>query len=461
MPRFPFLDNQRRCFAFSVLVLFATTTVRADEYKSPLMRMDLAEGDSVVFLGDSITHQCLYTQYVEDFYYTRYPGRKIKFHNAGVGGATARDALDRFDRDVAAYKPKYVTVLLGMNDGGYKPYDDGTFQTYRTGMTELVTKIREIGAVPILMTPTMYDARAARPRGAKNPPLNIEMYNSTLAYYGAWLRETAVEQGAGFVDMYSLLNNLTLRARETDPAFTLIKDAVHPDPPGQLVMAFALLHDLDAGQGGLFDIRAEVGAAPEVKVSLKSPTGGNISGPRWDAASLEFTFGASALPFAIPAEAEPGARLVYLGHSLDRGVLSVTGLPKGSYELTIDGQAVGDYDNAALAQGIELEENAKTPDYRQALQVAELNKIRNEGPVRALRNEWSQMQQFYRLQRAAKANPDNADLAKNAEAQAKKVEGLEERIARQEEAAAEIERKILEIVPAPHKYRLAKVEPRK
>src|SRR5512143_590261 len=94
------------------LALFATTA-SAQEFKAPLARLDLSAGDTVVFLGDSITHQCLYTQYVEDYYYTRFPGLKIKFHNAGVGGARARDALDRFDRDVAAYKPKYVTVLLG------------------------------------------------------------------------------------------------------------------------------------------------------------------------------------------------------------------------------------------------------------------------------------------------------------------------------------------------------------
>ena len=91
-------------------------------HKKPIAKLDLKNGDSIVFLGDSITHQCLYTQYVEDFFYTRYPHMRLKFHNAGVGGAKAWDALARFDRDVAAYKPKYVTVLLGMNDGRYQTF---------------------------------------------------------------------------------------------------------------------------------------------------------------------------------------------------------------------------------------------------------------------------------------------------------------------------------------------------
>src|SRR4051812_19901185 len=66
--------------------------------------LDLKDGDTWVFLGDSITHQCLYTQYVEDFVYTRYPKMRIHFHNAGVGGDRASDALTRFDEDVAAMK---------------------------------------------------------------------------------------------------------------------------------------------------------------------------------------------------------------------------------------------------------------------------------------------------------------------------------------------------------------------
>ena len=38
----------------------------------------------VVFLGDSITPQVLYTHYLENFFYTRYPSLGIRFRNAGV-----------------------------------------------------------------------------------------------------------------------------------------------------------------------------------------------------------------------------------------------------------------------------------------------------------------------------------------------------------------------------------------
>jgi type II secretory pathway component PulF len=61
-----------------------------------------------------------------------------------VGGAKAWDALQRFDRDVAAYRPKYVTVLLGMNDGRYEPFNLEIFETYAGDMTRILDRIVEI-----------------------------------------------------------------------------------------------------------------------------------------------------------------------------------------------------------------------------------------------------------------------------------------------------------------------------
>src|SRR5678816_277876 len=47
------------------------------------------DGDSVVFLGDSITEQRLYTTYIEAYALTRHPEWKLTFRNVGWGGDTA------------------------------------------------------------------------------------------------------------------------------------------------------------------------------------------------------------------------------------------------------------------------------------------------------------------------------------------------------------------------------------
>ena len=46
-------------------------------------------GDRVVFLGDSITEQRLYTTYLEAYTLSRYPKWKLTFRNVGWGGDTS------------------------------------------------------------------------------------------------------------------------------------------------------------------------------------------------------------------------------------------------------------------------------------------------------------------------------------------------------------------------------------
>lgn len=452
-------------FALFLLLQTATHDLRAQEaqqqaHKAPLAKLDLKSGDSIVFLGDSITHQCLYTQYVEDFFYTRYPKMRLKFHNSGVGGAKAWDALARFDRDVAAYKPKYVTVLLGMNDGQYQPFNEAIFQTYYKDMQELIAKIKEIGAQPILMTPTMFDARAARMGKRKRDPAAVELYNSVLAYYGTWLREVASESGFGFVDMYSPLNNITLTARQKDPSFTIIKDAIHPDPPGQVVMAYALLSDMNV-QRQVSRINISQNAKGKPTASAR---GGKLSDLQYTDNGVSFTWLADSLPWVVPQEAQLGAELTKLGHRMSQESLSIHGLPPGRYELSIDGNVVGQYANTALARHIELQSNAKTPQYQQAMKVALLNKERNDGPVKNKRNSWRAFQQFARIKRELDAQGDQQDKTQVARLDRleKQLENQEETIQESEAADLVLEDQIFKVnQPVARKYVLKKVVARK
>jgi len=439
--------------------LFALTSASAQEeaakFRAPLPKLELVDGDSIVFLGDSITHQCLYTQYVEDYFYTRFPHMRLKLHNAGVGGARAWDALARFDDDVAAYKPKYVTILLGMNDGSYRPYDETVFQTYRQDMTELIGRLQSIDAMPIPMTPTMFDSRAARMGTRKRDPEAVLLYNSVLAYYGTWLREVAQQEGFGFVDMWSPLNNITLQQRKTNPDFTMIRDAVHPGPVGQVVMATAIVSDLGL-QRQLSNIRISAGDGDEPTVRA---SGGEVSDLEFTEDGVSFTWAAKGLPWVVPEDAREGAKLTRLGHRLSREALEVHGLPAGRYTLTIDDVEVGTWSADALARHIELQENAKTPQYQQAAAVASLNKQRNEGPVRSLRGEWSQFQRYARTQRSAKENPDNEQLAGQLAALEERISGMDERVAKFNEQAKEFEDQIFEVnQPQPRRYVLRRVE---
>ncbi|MCF7849161.1 MAG: SGNH/GDSL hydrolase family protein [Kiritimatiellales bacterium] len=373
-----------------IFALGAAVLAGAAEFKKPVTSIDLQDGDTLVFLGDSITHQCLYTQYVEDYYYTRYPERRIVFHNAGVSGDKAADALDRFAEDVAPFKPKYITVLLGMNDGSYQHFNHDIFAAYETGMTELADRMEALGAIPVFMGPTMYDARVAAakpPRWLKDQEQIVQAtryYNALLAFYGTWTRDTAVARGAGYVDMLGPLNYHTTQLRLENPEFTLISDAVHPGPDGHAVMAFELLEQMNAGR-----------SVSAVTANLKADGGWRVASPDGEVAdvsgnkgTLRFSFKAGALPWVLPPEAGLGYVITKAGHKMSNERIAVRGLKPGKYMLKIDGVEVGQYSNLQLGSKVELQSNEKTPQYQQALAVALLNKERNEKAVNPLRKQW-------------------------------------------------------------------------
>jgi lysophospholipase L1-like esterase len=409
--------------------------------------INLKDGDTVVFLGDSITHQCLYTQYIEDFFYTRYPKLHIHFHNSGVGGDRAKDALTRFDEDVANYKPNYVTILLGMNDGSYRDFDKAVFDTYQQDMTTVLDKIAALGATAIPMTPTMFDSRSKVMKGDNAEPRNT-YYNGVLALYGQWLHEQAQNRGLGFVDMFSPLNNLTIATRKKTPNFTMIPDGVHPAAPGQVVMATAILEDI-VPRSSVTQITVDD------KAGKLTPTaaGGKITDFNGTDTNVSFTFAAEKLPWVLPPDAQEGYKMTHAGHHFSNEKVSVRGLKPGKYDLKIDGETVGSYASGQLAFGVELEENAKTPQYQQALKVALLNQQRNNEAYRPLRDQYGQLKGKRReLAKTPESDPQYA--AKKAEFD-KWYDGQKAKVAELLAKATDFEGQIYKAnQPAPHKYEI-------
>ena len=423
-------------------------------FKPIVEKIDLKDGDTLVFLGDSITHQCLYTQYVEDYYYTRYPKLRLHFHNSGVGGDRAQDAITRFDEDVAAYKPKYVTILLGMNDGAYRDFDKQVFDTYQKGMVTLLDGIAGIGATAIPMTPTMFDTRAKRLKNDNGEPRNT-YYNGVLSLYGTWLREQAEVRGLGFVDMWSPLNNLTIEKRKKDPNFTMIGDGVHPGPVGQAVMAAAIINDMvprsAVSEILIFERDGQrfIGPTNGSVTQFNGTTGGD---------TIAFTFTADALPWVLPPEAAEGATLTHLGHKFSNEKVTVRNLKPGNYELKIDGQPVGAFTDAQLAAGVEIEGNDKTPEYQQALQVAMLNTKRNDEAYRPIRDQYGQLKgQRREIEKATQASDPQLEAKKAAFDQW--YAAMKAKVAELGATAKSYEDQIYAAnQPKPHKYELAPVK---
>jgi hypothetical protein len=340
-----------------------------------------------------------------------------------------------------------------MNDGTYRSFDQATFDAYHRDMTTIVKKIVAAGATPLLMTPTMFDSRASRMFPRKGRTYSdglLTQYNAVLTYYGTWLRGVATENGYGFVDMWGPLNNLTIAARKTDPSFTIIRDAIHPDAPGQAVMAVAMIDDLGL-KAPLSNIRLQLSGKDAPKATLM---GGIVSGLKRTEKGVEFAWLAKGLPWVLPEEAAIGVNLTKLGHKNSREAFEVHGLAPGRYELSIDDTVVGTWSSEQLSRHVELQANEKTPQYQQSLEVAHLNRSRNSGPVKNLRNEWRRFQSYARAKRDAQT-----DEAREKVAQAEKqLEGLSERVAGHAAEAKKIEDRIFAVnQPVPRMYVLTRV----
>src|SRR6202165_5846433 len=110
----------------------------------------LKDGDTVVFYGDSITDQRLYTTFTEAYVVTRFPKLNVRFVHSGwsgdkVDGGAGGSIDTRLRRDVLAYQPTVVTLMLGMNDAGYRLFDDTLFKSYRTGYEHIVKALKTAG----------------------------------------------------------------------------------------------------------------------------------------------------------------------------------------------------------------------------------------------------------------------------------------------------------------------------
>ena len=290
----------------------------------------LQAGQTVVFLGDSITWQNLYATYIEQYFSVRYPGKKFRFINRGVRGDTAAEAIARLERDVVPDQPDLVLVMLGMNDGGYKGYNRNLLKFYLNNMEKLVGLLRKkTKAKIVLVTPTCVDP----------VDYNTKRYNQMLAAMAEGVVDLGKKLRVPVVDLFTFFSGKLLGAKAQTPPVGLMLDPVHPGPAGHLVIAHHLLTFLDPEP-----------AAPEnVVVDLKE---GQAGFPLTLARrGVHFPRGASSL---VPFQKR-----------FNRQLLVIQGAP-GKVRLQAGDKELGVFTPEQLASGVDIYSLADSPWARAA-----------------------------------------------------------------------------------------------
>ncbi len=300
------------------------------------------DGDVVVMIGDSITEQHLYSNYVEMWTVTRFPAWKLTFRNVGIGGDRSPGGNNRFARDVLSHKPTAITADFGMNDGGYGAFSDNVFKPYMDGLQGMADKVKAANIRAAWITPQPLDNDVQGPTA-------LVAYNQTLEKFSEGVKAIAEKNEGLFVDQFHPYLAVLDGARAKGPKYDRITggDAVHPGPPGQALMAASILKGLSFPT---LVSSVEIDAAGSKVVSA---TNCKVDGVAAKDGGLTFSRLDGALPF-FPADAVSILPHAPILEELNNYHLKVTGLAAGKYSVRIGGQQVAELTSEQLAAGANL-----------------------------------------------------------------------------------------------------------
>ncbi|WP_083631164.1 SGNH/GDSL hydrolase family protein [Labilibacter marinus] len=352
-----------------VALFLLVTTISSNAQKPPYFK----DGQTVCFVGNSITQDGRYHMLLQSYYATRFPGNKVRFISCGIGGDNASHMIGRFEKDVLIHQPDYAFLMTGMNDMWSHLFAPGikidstlelkrdeALETYIKQTNKLADMIVSNGIKPIFMTPTIYD------QTAKINQANQFGKNDALVKCAAHIRGLAQKHNAPVVDFTPFMLAINKREQAKDSAFTIVgADRVHPQETGHYAMAYKIISTLYQANE-IYEVSINV-----KKKSVLKATQCKVSFSNNDE-NIQFKIKANALPFVVNQDYKEGKLMVPLDKEYNQELLRIKGIKKGGYTLQIDDQVVDTLSSKTLKKGINLALISETPQNIQALNIFDL-----------------------------------------------------------------------------------------
>jgi lysophospholipase L1-like esterase len=215
----------------------------------------IADGDTILFQGDSITDagrdrkreenandaRALGTGYA--FLLTTHllaerPAAGLKIYNRGISGNKVYQLAERWDKDCIAMAPNVVSILIGVNDIWHKLNGnyDGTLEVYERDYRSLLERTRRARPGVKLVVCEPFVLRC----GAVN-----DKWFPDFDGYRAAARRVATSFGAVFVPFQSAFDE----AVRTSPPAHWAADGVHPTMAGAYLMGRTWLDAISRAKG--------------------------------------------------------------------------------------------------------------------------------------------------------------------------------------------------------------------
>ncbi len=321
----------------------------------PTSGLLLVPGDRIVWLGDSITAAHTYGRYVETFFLLRRPDLNLTFINAGIGGHSALNGLNRLDQDVLSQNPSVVVINFGMNDAAYPI--GSPHAAFIQNIDATIERLRQGGVQRIIWvepTPAHTAGVSAQSKLADRQRQLERLVSEMRSHH---VRADVIK-----VQWHNQMKQ-ALNAAAAKPDFKLIPDRIHPSAAGHAIMAVEFLRQIGA------DLEATViestvqqaymetefrraGAASNKTEKIRTPMERSVG------TSINLSSAMPPVPMLYSAE-----QTKLLGNqslkAIRKLIWRIKGLEQGTrYVVNIDGVAIGSYSGAELSRGVDIMPNS-------------------------------------------------------------------------------------------------------
>ncbi len=209
--------------------------------------MIFSDMDRIVFAGDSVTDMGSqnpvgeglfdnlghgYVREVDSLLAAVYPERRIRVTNSGISGNTSRDLLGRFERDVVALSPDWVSICIGINDV-WRQFDSPAHTDHAVSLAEYEQNLRQMLDMVKDRVKGIFIATPYYMESNESDPMR-----SRMDEYSAVCRRLAKEYGCRLVDFQALYADYCRIRHSSFVAW----DRVHPNRVGAALMARAFLN---------------------------------------------------------------------------------------------------------------------------------------------------------------------------------------------------------------------------
>lgn len=198
----------------------------------------------IVFLGNSITYDGRFIEYIDAYLTLHAPNRQYEIINVGLPSETVSglsepnhadgkfprpDLRERLQRVLEQTKPDLVFASYGMNDGIYLPFAEDRFSKFKEGIDWLHQELENVGAHIIHITPSIFDKRKGK------------AYANVLDIYSDWMISKRYTHDWNVIDIHWPMRKKQEDLRIEDSTFTFAQDGVHPTGEGHFFMAKQIL----------------------------------------------------------------------------------------------------------------------------------------------------------------------------------------------------------------------------